>query len=70
MNAWDRLNRRIVACERCPRLRAWCRQVANEKRRSFADHAEREKMRQVFLDCARLEQESASYLETLLAGGL
>lgn len=38
--------------------------------RSFADHAEREKMRQVFLDCARLEQESASYLETLLAGGL
>jgi len=37
MNAWDRLNRRIVACERCPRLRAWCRQVAKEKRRAFAD---------------------------------
>ncbi|MBS1708932.1 MAG: uracil-DNA glycosylase [Armatimonadetes bacterium] len=27
----------IVACERCPRLRAWCRQVAVEKRKSFAD---------------------------------
>lgn len=33
----DSLNRRIVACERCPRLRAWCEQVAREKRRSFAD---------------------------------
>ncbi len=39
MNAWDRLNRRIVACERCPRLRAYCSQVAKEKRRAFAEHA-------------------------------
>ncbi len=37
MKAWDSLNRRIVACECCPRLRAYCRQVAAEKRRSFAD---------------------------------
>jgi uracil-DNA glycosylase family 4 len=38
MNAWDRLNRRIVACDRCPRLRAYCRQVAKDKRRAFAEH--------------------------------
>ncbi len=28
---------KIVACERCPRLRAYCRRVASEKRRAFAD---------------------------------
>jgi uracil-DNA glycosylase family 4 len=38
MKAWDRLNHHIVACERCPRLRAWCRQVAKAKRRAFAGH--------------------------------
>ena len=27
----------IVACERCPRLRASCRRVAREKRRAFRD---------------------------------
>jgi uracil-DNA glycosylase family 4 len=32
---FEDLNSRIVVCERCPRLRAWCRQVAEEKRRSF-----------------------------------
>jgi len=37
MKAWNRLNRRIVACDRCPRLRAWCRQVAKDKRRAFAE---------------------------------
>ncbi|HXH61524.1 MAG TPA: uracil-DNA glycosylase [Fimbriimonadaceae bacterium] len=37
MSGFDRLNRRITDCERCPRLRAWCSQVAREKRRSFAD---------------------------------
>jgi uracil-DNA glycosylase family 4 len=37
MKAWNALNRRIVSCERCPRLVAYCRQVAAEKRRSFAD---------------------------------
>lgn len=30
------LNQEIVTCERCPRLRAWCRKVAEEKRKSFA----------------------------------
>lgn len=29
--------RRIVACERCPRLRAHCRRVAREKKREFRD---------------------------------
>ncbi|HMC12211.1 MAG TPA: uracil-DNA glycosylase [Pirellulaceae bacterium] len=37
MKAWDDLNRQIVACERCPRLRAYCRQIAFEKRRAFSD---------------------------------
>jgi uracil-DNA glycosylase family 4 len=36
-NSWDDLNRQIVACERCPRLRAHCRQIAAEKRRAFQD---------------------------------
>jgi uracil-DNA glycosylase family 4 len=27
----------IVACERCPRLRAWCRLVAQQKKREFRD---------------------------------
>ena len=36
MKAWNVLNRQIVACERCPRLRQYCRQVADEKRRAFA----------------------------------
>lgn len=27
---------RIVACEKCPRLREWCTQVAREKRRMYA----------------------------------
>ena len=36
MKAWTDLNRRVVACERCPRLRDYCRQVAADKRRAFA----------------------------------
>jgi uracil-DNA glycosylase family 4 len=36
-SGWDDLERRIVACERCPRLRAWCRKVAKEKRSAFRD---------------------------------
>lgn len=32
----DELNREIVACEACPRLRAWCKDVAEAKRKSFA----------------------------------
>lgn len=31
------LNARIVDCERCPRLREWCRSKAEEKRASFAN---------------------------------
>lgn len=34
---FDRLNDRIVACERCPRLRDYCRQVALDKRRAYRD---------------------------------
>ena len=37
MDSFRALNKRIVACEMCPRLRAHCRQVAAEKRRAFAD---------------------------------
>ena len=33
----DELNARIVACERCPRLRAHCTQVASVRRRAYAD---------------------------------
>jgi len=32
---WKRLNGRIVRCQRCPRLREYCRAVAAEKRRAF-----------------------------------
>jgi len=31
------VNRAVVACERCPRLRAYCRRVAREKKRAFRD---------------------------------
>ena len=34
---WNVLNRRIVECEHCPRLRAHCRQIATDKRRAFAE---------------------------------
>jgi len=34
---WTRLERRIVRCERCPRLREHCREVARVKRRAFRD---------------------------------
>jgi uracil-DNA glycosylase len=32
-----RVRREVEACERCPRLRAWCREVARSKVRRFAD---------------------------------
>ena len=32
-----RLERTIVACAACPRLRAYCREVANTRKRAFAD---------------------------------
>jgi uracil-DNA glycosylase family 4 len=33
--SWDRLNRSIVACEACSRLREYCAAVAREKRRAY-----------------------------------
>ena len=33
----DSVNRAIVACSRCPRLRAYCRRVAREKKREFRE---------------------------------
>lgn len=37
MMTWNSLNRRIVKCNLCPRLREHCRRVAMEKRRAYAD---------------------------------
>jgi uracil-DNA glycosylase family 4 len=37
MKSWDALQRRIVACERCPRLREYCQQVGREKRKAFRE---------------------------------
>lgn len=37
MDSWERLNRHIVACVRCPRLRAYCHKVAQEKRAAYRD---------------------------------
>ncbi len=35
LSRWETLNREIIACERCPRLRHYCQQVAQTKRRAF-----------------------------------
>src|ERR1043165_3584488 len=35
--AWQSLNADIVACQRCPRLIKYCRQVARDKRAAFRD---------------------------------
>ncbi len=35
--SFDDLTREVIACERCPRLRAYCRLVAEEKRRAYRD---------------------------------
>jgi hypothetical protein len=32
-----RVSHDVVACERCPRLRAWCGTVAREKVKRFRD---------------------------------
>jgi uracil-DNA glycosylase len=34
---FDALNQRVVACERCPRLRAYCAEVALKRRRAYRD---------------------------------
>ena len=36
-NPWQILNHQIIACERCPRLRRHCAQVAREKRAAYRD---------------------------------
>lgn len=33
--SWEQLQEAIVACERCPRLRVYCLQVAERRRRAF-----------------------------------
>jgi len=35
--AWDKLNRSIVDCERCPRLRTYCLRVAAERKAAFRE---------------------------------
>ncbi len=37
MSKWARLNRQIVICEKCPRLREHCERVAEQKRRAYLD---------------------------------
>ena len=37
MDSWARLRDDVVSCERCPRLRAHCVEVARVKRRAFRD---------------------------------
>ena len=37
-SALDELNARVIACERCPRLRRHCAETAIEKRRAYLDH--------------------------------
>jgi uracil-DNA glycosylase family 4 len=37
LTAWKRLNHQIITCERCPRLRSYCQEVAREKKAAFRD---------------------------------
>ena len=37
LSSFTSVNRAIVACTRCPRLRAYCERVAREKKREFSD---------------------------------
>jgi len=37
MQAWSALNRRIISCEQCPRLREYGGKIAKEKRKSYVD---------------------------------
>ncbi len=36
-DAWELLNRRIVRCAKCPRLREHCREIARTKRKAYLD---------------------------------
>ena len=35
MTGWEKLQRRIISCQKCPRLREYCQTVAAEKRAAF-----------------------------------
>jgi uracil-DNA glycosylase family 4 len=35
--SWESLNRRIIGCDRCPRLREHCAQIAAEKRKAYRE---------------------------------
>ncbi|HEY4044459.1 MAG TPA: hypothetical protein VGM32_21810, partial [Rhodopila sp.] len=35
--AFEALNQRIVLCDRCPRLRTYCAEVAQKRRRAYRD---------------------------------
>ena len=37
MASWDGLNKQIVNCEKCPRLRTYCQEVAAQKKRAYRD---------------------------------
>ena len=37
MGPLEKIERRVIACERCPRLREYCAEMAREKRRAFRD---------------------------------
>lgn len=37
MNRLARAQKQIISCERCPRLRTYCRRIAREKRRAFRE---------------------------------
>jgi uracil-DNA glycosylase len=39
MTPLEAIERRIVRCERCPELRAYCAQIAREKKRAYADES-------------------------------
>lgn len=34
---WERLERHVTACEACPRLRSYCREIARQKRRAYQE---------------------------------
>ena len=37
MTSWEKLQRSITTCQKCPRLREHCQTIATEKRRAFAE---------------------------------
>ena len=37
MSRWEKLNRKITRCDRCPRLRDHCREIARIRRKAFRD---------------------------------